>query len=88
MTVTSEVQTPGEALSQRLKELGVGQIILAQDTNLTTKHINRIIKGKEGISAAVALKLERFLPPHPASYWLVIDYKWRLSVARANQLKE
>lgn len=79
---------PGTKLQEVLDGHSVGQIVLSIDTGLSAKTINSIIKGKTGLSANVAVLLEQYLPPHPAEYWLELDYKWRLAQARAERNKE
>ena len=72
----------GEYLNILLKEKGIGQIILAQDTGLSTKTINSICKGKSKITPKVAVLLEHYLPPEKAEFWLELETKHSLAAAR------
>jgi HTH-type transcriptional regulator/antitoxin HigA len=73
----------GIFLKNLLIENGIGQIILAQDTGLTTKTINSICKGKAPITPKVAVLFEKYLPPQKAEFWLVMEMKHKLSLARS-----
>ena len=72
----------GTFLKNLLIEKGIGQIILAQDTGLTTKTINAICKNKAPITPKVAVLFEKYLPPHKAEFWLDMEMKYKLSLAR------
>lgn len=50
---------PGWTLLDLLEERGMTQAELARRTNLSVKHINRLIKGHVPLSTDVALRLER-----------------------------
>lgn len=54
--------SPGEILDEEfLKPLGLSQTELAKHIRCDVKVINRIINGRSGISAAIALKLSAAL---------------------------
>ena len=59
----------GEVLEKHLEQIGMSQVELSRRTGITTKHINRIIKGKSGFSADVAIKLE-YATKIKAAFWL------------------
>jgi plasmid maintenance system antidote protein VapI len=73
---------PGETLSARLKQLRMSQAELCRRTGLSTKHVNQVVKGYIGISADIALLLERETGI-PASAWNRLDAAWRERQARA-----
>lgn len=73
---------PGETLRARLKQLHMSQAELCRRTGLSTKHINQVVKGAIGISADIALLLERETGI-PAAAWNRLDAAWRDSQARA-----
>ena len=50
---------PGWTLLDLLEERGMTQAELAQRTDLSVKHINRLVKGHVPLSTDVALRLER-----------------------------
>jgi len=56
---------PGEMLAEMLAERGWSQAYLAARSGLTTKHINRIIKGKAGIGTDAAIALGQALGVEP-----------------------
>lgn len=80
--VTLDGEKPGQTLKARLEQLGISQAELARRTGLSTKHVNQTIKGENGVSADVALLLERETGI-PAAAWNRLDAAWRDSQARA-----
>lgn len=83
--------TPGEALdlacrhSQRLTS-GTG-VELARRTGYTPKHISEVFHDKAPISIQMALRLELVLCI-PASYWIRLQVKYDLAMARLDQAEE
>ena len=73
---------PGETLRARLKQLRMSQVELARRSGLSTKHVNQVVKGAIGVSADVALLLERETGI-PAAAWNRLDAAWRDRQARA-----
>jgi addiction module HigA family antidote len=73
---------PGETLRARLKQLRMSQVELARRSGLSTKHVNQVVKGAIGVSADVALLLERETGI-PAGAWNRLDAAWRDRQARA-----
>ena len=59
---------PGVYLRRKLEEHGIRQAELAERTGLTAKHINQIVNETIGISAEVALLLDRALGTNPG-FW-------------------
>jgi HTH-type transcriptional regulator / antitoxin HigA len=60
---------PGVYLRRMLEEHGIRQAELAERTGLTPKHINQIVNETIGISAEVALLLDRALGTSPG-FWI------------------
>lgn len=73
---------PGETLRARLKQLRMSQAELCRRTGLSTKHVNQVVKGAIGVSADIALRLERETGI-PAAAWNRLDAAWRDRLARA-----
>ena len=62
------VSPPGETLEEIIKEKGITQAELAEQTGRSKQTINKIINGKTAITPETALQLERVLSI-PASFW-------------------
>lgn len=60
---------PGEYLEELLEACNMSQKELADRTQISTKHINQIIKGKANVTAKTAIDLEHALD-RSAKYWL------------------
>ena len=77
---------PGVYLRRMLEERGIRQAELAERTGLTAKHINQIVNQSIGISADVALLLDRALGTAPG-FWTraEADYQARASREKAQQ---
>ncbi len=60
---------PGDTIQETIDALGMSQLELAERMGRPTKTINEIIKGKEALSPATAVQLERVLGI-PAGFWL------------------
>lgn len=72
---------PGELLYEILEARDMSQTELAGRTGLSVKHINQICRGHIGITADVAIALERALGVN-ASLWVNLDAAYRLMQAR------
>ena len=72
---------PGETLKEALGDLGITQYRLAQDTGLPHSRITSIIKGRQGITAATALRLGKYFGT-PPEYWLNLQHMHDLAAAR------
>ena len=72
---------PGETLVELLEERGMSQVELARRTDLSTKHINQIAKGRAPISNDVALRFERVIGV-PARLWLNLESGYQEGLAR------
>ena len=73
---------PGEILLEEfLKPMGISQYRLAKDISVQPTRINQIVKGKSGISADTALRLERFFRMS-AQFWLNLQAHYDLEATR------
>lgn len=69
---------PGEVLKDELEEIGLTQTALAAHIGVLPKTINEICRGKQGISAEMAVKLSKALGGSP-QFWLNLQNNWELS---------
>ena len=72
---------PGETLKEALGDLGITQYRLAQDTGLPHSRITSIIQGRQGITAATALRFGKYFGT-PPEYWLNLQHLRDLAAAR------
>ena len=72
---------PGETLKEALGDLGITQYRLAQDTGLPHSRITSIIQGRQGITAATALRFGKYFGT-PPEYWLNLQHLHDLAAAR------
>lgn len=75
---------PGATLAEVLDERGMSQAKLAQRTDLSAKHINRIVNGHVQISTDVAIRLER-VTDVPARIWLSLEANYQERLARLDE---
>ncbi len=75
---------PGDTLAEVLEERGMSQTELARRTDLSHKHINRIIKGHVQISPDVAIRLERATDV-PAGLWLRLEATYQEQLVRLDE---
>jgi addiction module HigA family antidote len=75
---------PGETLKEALDDLGITQYRLAKDTGLPHSRITAIIKGRQGITAATALRLGKYFGTGP-EYWLNLQQMHDVAAAREEQ---
>jgi len=75
---------PGDTLAEVLEERGMSQTELARRTDLSQKHINRIVNGKVQISTDVAIRLER-VTDVPAGLWLRLEATYQEHLARLDE---
>lgn len=80
------VTPPGVTLTDLLEERGMSQVQLAERMGRPVKTINRIVKGKNGITLETALQLERVFNT-PAHFWMEREQKYRASLARKRRQK-
>ena len=65
----------------------MSQTDFAKRTDLTLKHINKVVKGGVGISPEVALAFER-VTRIPARYWLQLDANYQSAKQRMNEVED
>ena len=75
---------PGEALRETIKSLGITQAELIQQTGLSKKTINEIVRGKAAITPEMAIQLDRVLRI-PASFWNNLDRNYQETLARLRE---
>lgn len=73
--------SPGHLIQRELDAGGFSQTDVASRTNLSTKHLNQVLKGHVPLSPDVGLALERVLGV-PAELWLRMDVSWQAHRAR------
>ena len=78
---------PGETLKETLDDLGVTQYRLAVSLNIPHSRITSIIKGRQGITAATALKLARYFRTTP-DYWLNMQQLYDVERASVSMREE
>jgi HTH-type transcriptional regulator/antitoxin HigA len=79
------VSPPGDTLADLLEERDWTQAELAQRTGFTRKHINDLLKGRAGITAETAERLELVFEA-PASFWLEREAQYQRALAHRDQL--
>ena len=75
---------PGETLLETLEGHGMSQADFARRSGLSPKTISQIIVGREPITQATALIMERILKV-PARFWINLETRYRESLARRAQ---
>ena len=74
---------PGEILLEEfIRPHGISQNRLARDINVNPAHINDIVHGRSAITAAIALRLGKYLRTTP-ELWLQLQADYDLRLARA-----
>lgn len=78
---------PGEILLEEfLKPMNISQKRLAQDLNVTTEKIKKIIHEKQGITADIALRLSRYFGMSER-FWMNLQTRYDIEVEK-DRLKE
>ena len=73
---------PGQILLEEfLEPLGVSPVKLAQDIGVTPRRINDILKGRQPITAEIALRLSRYFGLS-ARFWLNLQSRYDLEVEK------
>lgn len=80
------ISLPGDTIIDLLEERGWTQADFALRMELSTKHVNEIIKAKKPITKETALKLERVLGS-TAEFWLNRELQYQQNLARLNEAK-
>lgn len=74
--------TPGEVLAHEFMEpLGLDESQLAKELDLPTAQISDILQGRTGVTADVALRLEKYFGAS-AQFWLNLQSRYDLKIAR------
>ncbi|MHB9024852.1 MAG: HigA family addiction module antitoxin [Armatimonadota bacterium] len=76
---------PGEVLQEEIEARGLTQKQLAEKMGRPVQIVNMILNGRKGISAETAIDLEKAFPEIPAEFWMDLDARYRLHVARLRQ---
>lgn len=72
---------PGDTLRELLEMRGWTQALLSREMGSSLKHVNRVISGKESVSVAFALALEK-LDFASAEFWMHREVDYRVHLAR------
>ena len=73
---------PGEILLEEfLQPMGISQYRLAKDIGVPNMRINKIVRGKRGISADTALRLARFFGM-TVDFWTGIQVHYETEMAK------
>jgi len=70
---------PGAVLKMELETRGISQASFAKHVKVKPEYLNTIIKGRRGISAEMAIKLDRALEIS-AKMWLKLQLQYELSI--------
>jgi addiction module HigA family antidote len=82
-----EPSHPGEILKYEfLDEMGINQVKLSKDLNVSFQSVNEVINGKRGISPEMALKLARYFNVSVES-WMNLQNKYDLYKVLKNEEK-
>jgi len=82
MTMLQAPSHPGEVLKELyLDPLDMSAIALARELHVPRTRIERLVKGKTGVSADTAMRLAKFFGTTP-EYWLNLQRAWDLARAR------
>ncbi len=71
---------PGDTIQETLDKIGMNQYELAERLGKNIKNVNQIIKGKESITTAIAIALEKVLGI-PADFWIERERQYRKELA-------
>ena len=81
MCVDLEPVSPGEILLEEfLKPFHISQNRLAREIGISPGRVNEIIKGKQRITADMALRLHRFFGSTP-DFWMNLQTQYDLKIA-------
>ncbi|RZK76826.1 MAG: addiction module antidote protein, HigA family [Pedobacter sp.] len=76
------VTRPGEVLEMELEAREMKKSAFAMSIQMYPAHLSDILKGRRGISAAIALKLEKALDIE-AAFWLRMQSEYDLAIERS-----
>src|SRR6266699_3668654 len=72
---------PGEILADELMELNTSPTELARELHVPANRISQLVAGKRAMTAATALRLERWLGVS-AAFWMNLQKRYELDIAR------
>lgn len=78
---------PGEMIKDELKERGMTQKQLAEETGIKTSVLSETINGKRSVSLSVAVALEKALDI-PADVWMSMQTQYDLDKANIAKREE
>ena len=74
---------PGRILLEDfLEPLGMSQNTLAKAIGVPVPRVNEIVRGRRGITADTALRLAKFIDGSSAEFWLNLQSRYELRMAR------
>ena len=69
-------------LAEELEARDVSQATLADSLGISLLTLRKIINGKKAVTAEIALDLEKTLDGISAQFWLNLESKYQLTLAR------
>lgn len=82
-TTTNSHPHPGDWLAtEMLEPMGISQYRLARDLHIAESQVSRLVNGRIGVTAAMAVKLEAYFGLE-ARFWLTLQENYDLAEARA-----
>ena len=77
---------PGRILFEDfLEPLGMSQNTLAKAIGVPVPRVNEIVRGRRSITADTALRLAKFIEGSSAEFWLNLQSRYELRVARQKE---
>lgn len=80
--MAASLRPVGEILQEGLDEADVSQALLARLTDLSTKHINQVVKGYARLSIEVAVEIEKVVPTISAEELLLVQLQQEIAECR------
>lgn len=75
-------QHPGEILVEKfLEPLGITQLNLSKDLNISIRRIHEICRGKRGMTPETAFRLSIYFHMSP-EFWLMLQQQYELELLR------
>lgn len=84
--IVVEAFHPGIFLLEEIEERGLLKKDVAKALDILPNNLSQIFTGKRNISAALALKLEKYLDGISADYWYGLQTAYDLQEARKTEL--
>lgn len=79
------IVAPGKIIKEYLDARRITQKEVSKRTGVSERHLSRLVNGKAGLTADMAVKLEKVMPDVPASYWLNYEMKYKEYLARKHK---